>query len=155
MPTPSLIEVYEKAAAQNAITIRTALHKAAQTMRRHLRDVAREGRAEGIIKAAQDRQCDLIVAGSYGRRGLTRLLLASDALKLTTLSSLFRFSLVASAKSSSASPLASPFHARRRHRIRPCSRARNPRSHRRHASRRAPAESVEPTVRQRLQIHCG
>jgi nucleotide-binding universal stress UspA family protein len=35
--------------------------------------------AEAIIEAAQSRNCDLIVMGSHGRRGLGRLLLGSKA----------------------------------------------------------------------------
>ncbi|WP_201315159.1 universal stress protein [Dyella sp. EPa41] len=37
---------------------------------------------EGIVRAARDRHCDLIVMGSHGRSGLDKLLLGSQANKL-------------------------------------------------------------------------
>jgi nucleotide-binding universal stress UspA family protein len=43
--------------------------------------------AEGIIAAAKNTDCDLIVMASHGRRGLARLLLGSEATKVLTLSS--------------------------------------------------------------------
>jgi nucleotide-binding universal stress UspA family protein len=35
--------------------------------------------AEGIIATAAERSCDLIVMASHGRRGMSRLLLGSQA----------------------------------------------------------------------------
>jgi len=43
--------------------------------------------AEGIIEAAKERGCDLIVLASHGRRGISRVLLGSQATKVVTLSS--------------------------------------------------------------------
>jgi nucleotide-binding universal stress UspA family protein len=40
--------------------------------------------AEGILEAAKAKTCDLIVMGSHGRRGLTRLLLGSQAQNVVT-----------------------------------------------------------------------
>ena len=40
--------------------------------------------AEGIIATAKDRECDLIVMGSRGRRGISRLLLGSQAYEVLT-----------------------------------------------------------------------
>jgi nucleotide-binding universal stress UspA family protein len=40
--------------------------------------------AEGIIATAKDRECDLIVMGSRGRRGVARLLLGSQAYEVLT-----------------------------------------------------------------------
>jgi nucleotide-binding universal stress UspA family protein len=40
--------------------------------------------AEGIVEAAQARGCDLIVMASHGRRGLSKLLLGSQATRVLT-----------------------------------------------------------------------
>ena len=40
--------------------------------------------AEGIMSAANDKQCDLIVMGSRGLRGISRLLLGSQAYEVLT-----------------------------------------------------------------------
>lgn len=40
--------------------------------------------ADGIISAANDRRCDLIVMGSRGRRGLSRILLGNTAYEVLT-----------------------------------------------------------------------
>jgi nucleotide-binding universal stress UspA family protein len=42
--------------------------------------------AEGIVAAAKDKGCDLIVMGTHGRRGLGRLLLGSQAVEVLTTS---------------------------------------------------------------------
>ena len=47
----------------------------------HVRD---QHPAEGIIAAAKDKGCDLIVMASHGRRGLNRLLLGSQAYEVLT-----------------------------------------------------------------------
>jgi nucleotide-binding universal stress UspA family protein len=47
----------------------------------HVRD---QHPAEGIIAAAEDKACDLIVMASHGRRGLGRLLLGSQAYEVMT-----------------------------------------------------------------------
>jgi nucleotide-binding universal stress UspA family protein len=43
--------------------------------------------AEAIIETANSKQCDLIVMSSHGRRGLARVLLGSQAMRVLTLSS--------------------------------------------------------------------
>jgi nucleotide-binding universal stress UspA family protein len=42
--------------------------------------------ADGILEAAKERGCDLIVMASHGRRGIEKLLLGSQANKVVTLS---------------------------------------------------------------------
>jgi nucleotide-binding universal stress UspA family protein len=88
VPTPSLIKVYEKAAAENAAHTLAAVGEAAKK-----RDVAcatvhvkDQYAAEGIINTARDKGCDLIVMASHGRRAVARVLLGSEATKVLTLS---------------------------------------------------------------------
>jgi nucleotide-binding universal stress UspA family protein len=45
-----------------------------------------EAAAEAIIETANSKQCDLIVMSSHGRRGLARVLLGSQAMRVLTLS---------------------------------------------------------------------
>jgi nucleotide-binding universal stress UspA family protein len=42
--------------------------------------------AEGIVEAARERGCDLILMASHGRRGISKALLGSQATKVVTLS---------------------------------------------------------------------
>ena len=44
--------------------------------------------ADGILETAEQQDCDLIVMASHGRRGLTRLLLGSQANNVVTNSTL-------------------------------------------------------------------
>jgi len=46
--------------------------------------VANEFPAEGILKEAKTRGCDVIVMASHGRRGLARLLLGGETLRVVT-----------------------------------------------------------------------
>jgi nucleotide-binding universal stress UspA family protein len=80
------IDEYEKAATANAAKI---LADAAQVARKsgqscetlHVKD---QFPADGIVEAANAKGCDLIVMASHGRRGLTRLLLGSQASSVVT-----------------------------------------------------------------------
>jgi nucleotide-binding universal stress UspA family protein len=90
IPLPSMIEHYEAASALSAANILASASDAASkhglscaTM--HVRDQAP---AEGILDAARQHGCDLIVIASHGRRGMARLLLGSQAQKVVTLSTL-------------------------------------------------------------------
>ena len=84
------IDEYEKNAAENAAGI---LSNAAEAAKKagvacdivHVKD---QYPADGIIAAAKDRGCDLIVMASHGRRGLSRLMLGSQAHRVVTLSTL-------------------------------------------------------------------
>ena len=83
------IEVYEKDAAAHADKVLTAVRSAAEKLgvscdTKHLSD---QYPAEGIIAYAKDENCDLIVMASHGRRGLSRLLLGSQAIEVLTHSS--------------------------------------------------------------------
>jgi nucleotide-binding universal stress UspA family protein len=88
IPMPSAVERYETAAAESAGKIRASVSEAAsklgvacETM--HVKD---QTPAEGIIAAAGEKACDLIVMASHGRRGVARILLGSRAQKVVTLS---------------------------------------------------------------------
>ena len=80
------IAQYEEMAAAAAANI---LEGAAQVAKAagvkcetvHVRD---QHPAEGIIAAAKDKACDLIVMASHGRRGFGRLLLGSQANEVLT-----------------------------------------------------------------------
>ena len=83
------IEIYEKDAAASAAKCLAAVDSAAKKLgvvcdTRHLSD---QYPAEGIIAHAKDKHCDLIVMASHGRRGLSRLLMGSQAIDVLTHSS--------------------------------------------------------------------
>ena len=80
------IEQYDKIAAEGAALILRDVEAAArragvacETL--HVKD---KFAAAGIIETARDHGCDIIVMSSHGRRGLTRLLLGSQANKVVT-----------------------------------------------------------------------
>jgi nucleotide-binding universal stress UspA family protein len=81
-------EEYEKTAAENAARILSAVTETAKKMDLACATVHAKDQfpAEGIIAAAKDNGCDLIVMASHGRRGLAKLLLGSEATKVLTLS---------------------------------------------------------------------
>lgn len=84
------IEDYDKAVAATAARVLAGVDASAKREGVACRatHVKNEFAAEGIIKAAKDGGCDLIVMASHGRRGLTRLLLGSQATKVVTLSTI-------------------------------------------------------------------
>lgn len=80
------IDEYEKQAASSAATILAGavemarkLGIACETM--HVKE---RYPAEGIVETAKERGCDLIVMASHGRRGLSRMLLGSQATNVVT-----------------------------------------------------------------------
>ena len=82
------LDDYDKAASDNATRILAAVTASAakagatcDTL--HVKD---QFPAEGIVEAAKARGCDLIVMASHGRRGLSKLLLGSQATRVLTLS---------------------------------------------------------------------
>ena len=88
IPTPSLIRAYEKAATGGAAAILDGVRKAAEEagVRCQMRHIKDQHPAEGIIKAAKDQGCDLIIVGSHGRGAMGRILLGSTSLKVLTFS---------------------------------------------------------------------
>jgi nucleotide-binding universal stress UspA family protein len=79
---------YQKAAEQDAVRILAQVSAAAQVQGVQCETVTvTETAAEAIIETAKNKQCDLIVMSSHGRRGLARMLLGSQATRVLTLSS--------------------------------------------------------------------
>jgi nucleotide-binding universal stress UspA family protein len=77
---------YEKAAANMAARVLSAVGDTAKRVgiecaTLHAKD---QYPAEGILEAAKANGCDLIVMASHGRRGLSRLLLGSEAVRVLT-----------------------------------------------------------------------
>ena len=88
VPTRSMIQVYEKATAGNAAATLDAAKQRARDARvvcktLHIRD---QHPPDGIIKAARNEGCDLIVVGTHGRGPVGRALLGSTSLKVLTVS---------------------------------------------------------------------
>jgi nucleotide-binding universal stress UspA family protein len=79
-------EKFEEMASANAQSV---LNKAKELAEKdgvacrtlHVRD---RHPADGILAAAQEKGCDLIVMGSHGRRGLSRMVLGSKANEVMT-----------------------------------------------------------------------
>jgi nucleotide-binding universal stress UspA family protein len=79
------IEEYEKASAENAARILSAVSAEAQKTgvtcaTAHVIDFP----ADAIVATAKSKGCDLIVMASHGRRGLSKLLLGSQATRVLT-----------------------------------------------------------------------
>ena len=74
-------EIYEKQAAEAARMVLDEAVKLAQSqgVNAETLHVADQHPAEGIIATSTNRGCDLIVMASHGRRGLSRLMLGSQA----------------------------------------------------------------------------
>lgn len=79
-------EEYEKAVSANAAEILSKASEASSKAGVCCTKVHVKERhpAEGILETAKTRTCDLIVMASHGRRGLTRLLLGSQAHNVVT-----------------------------------------------------------------------
>ena len=82
------IEDYDRSAKESAAKILAPIAEKAKKMgvdcpTLHVPD---QFPAEGIIAAAKEHGCDLIVMASHGRRGLAKLFLGSEATKVLTLS---------------------------------------------------------------------
>ncbi len=83
------VEEYEKGAEQRAENILSKASARASAARVscdviHVKD---QHPAEGIIETARKRGCDLIVMASHGRRGISRMVLGSQANKVVAQSS--------------------------------------------------------------------
>ena len=83
------IEDYEKAAADNAERILSKVREEAATLGVDCQTVhVNDFPAEANIATAKSQGCDLIAMASHGRRGLTRVLLGSQAIHVLTHSSI-------------------------------------------------------------------
>ena len=80
------VEEYEKWAADYATAVlanasETADDAGVPYETRHIND---SHPADGILKAAEDANCDLIVMSTHGRTGVNRLVLGSEAVEVLT-----------------------------------------------------------------------
>ncbi len=75
------VDEYEKGASENASGILATVKREADAAGVTCETVhmADQYPADGIIATAKDKACDLIVMASHGRRGLSRLLIGSQA----------------------------------------------------------------------------
>lgn len=81
------VEEYEKAGAESAARILSAVGATASKQGVRCETVHVNGfPADAIVETAKTRECDLIVMASHGRRGLSKLLLGSQATRVLTLS---------------------------------------------------------------------
>lgn len=80
------IEDYERAASASAQRLLQAVSERAKSAGVACDAVHVKGQypAEGILGEAKSRTCDLIVMASHGRRGLARLVLGSEAMRVLT-----------------------------------------------------------------------
>ena len=83
------LEFYASAAKSNAEDILSQIRERAdQTgVKCDTAHVADRFPAEGILEAAESRECDLIVMASHGRRGIAKLLLGSQTMRVLNSSS--------------------------------------------------------------------
>lgn len=84
------VDEYEQAAAAEANAILSKAAEAASKAGVSVTTVHVKDRypADGILETAKAKGCDLIVMASHGRRGITRLILGSQANQVVTHSSL-------------------------------------------------------------------
>jgi nucleotide-binding universal stress UspA family protein len=88
IPFPATVERYEATAAEGAAEILASVAEAAAQLgvicrTVHVKDQAP---AEGIVATIAAEGCDLVAMASHGRRGVSRLLLGSQAQKVVVLS---------------------------------------------------------------------
>lgn len=88
IPWPSDIERYEAHAARAAERILDKVAKAAIAagVAHTTVHIVDELPAEGILKACEEHDCDVVVISSHGRRGLDRIVFGSQAAKVVAMS---------------------------------------------------------------------
>ena len=82
--TLGMVEKFEEQQAAAAKETLTKAQSGAETagVQCTTKHIADSVPADGILKAAKDEGCDLIVMGSHGRRGISRILLGSQAVNV-------------------------------------------------------------------------
>src|SRR5262245_6248572 len=80
------VDEYDKSASESASRILAGVTKLARKADLDCATVHAKDQypADGILETAKRSACDLIVMASHGRRGLTRLLLGSQAVQVLT-----------------------------------------------------------------------
>jgi nucleotide-binding universal stress UspA family protein len=86
MPNP--VAEYDEAVAAGANRVLWGVKETAKGIGVSCVTLHVKGRhpAEGIIETAKERGCDVIVMASHGRKGISKVLLGSEATKVITLS---------------------------------------------------------------------
>lgn len=87
---PNPVADYDDAVAASANRILWGVTETAKTIGVDCTTVYTKDKhpAEGIIETAKERGCDLIIMASHGRRGISRMLLGSQTMKVVTLSTI-------------------------------------------------------------------
>jgi nucleotide-binding universal stress UspA family protein len=81
-------DAHERAAGEAASEILASVSQLVKRLDAECATVhAKDNTTEGILQVAKNRGCDLIVMASHGRRGLSRLVLGSQATRVLTSSS--------------------------------------------------------------------
>ena len=85
-PSDLMVEQFEKEARARGERLTGDIAKLAQDAGVHAETLclANDHPWEGIIEAANQKQCDLIFMASHGRKGLSALLLGSETTKVLT-----------------------------------------------------------------------
>jgi nucleotide-binding universal stress UspA family protein len=80
-------EQYEATASASATNVLAAARQIAEQEGMtgcHALHIKERHPAEGIVEAAKEKDCDLIVMASHGRRGFSRMILGSEAYEVVT-----------------------------------------------------------------------
>lgn len=86
--SPSMIKDYEERIKEETLAILERARSLAleSDVTAQVVHIENDSAAAGILEAAKSENCDLIVIASHGRRGVTKLLLGSQAAEVLSLS---------------------------------------------------------------------
>lgn len=86
--SPAAFQEYREAVTKAAVTLleKAKAQVAAAGVSVETMHVENQSPAQGIVDAAKEKSCDLIILASHGRRGVNKLLLGSQAAEVLSLS---------------------------------------------------------------------